>query len=75
MADWREYIRIDPEIQGGRPVIAGTRVPVQIVVGSLGGGMSIEEVCEQYRVAPDQVRAALSYAAEVVADERVLVLE
>ena len=73
--EWRAHIKIDPEIQGGRPVIEGTRVPVQIVVGSLAGGMSVKEVCEQYRVTEVQVQAALSYAADTVAGERVVVLE
>ncbi len=59
---WHEHIRVDPEIQGGRPVITGTRVPVQIVVGSLAGGMTVEGVCEQYRLTPQQVQAALAYA-------------
>lgn len=68
--DWREHIHIDPEIQGGRPVLTGTRVPVQIVVGSLAGGMTVEEVCDQYRLTKAQVRAALTYAAETVAGER-----
>jgi len=72
---WREQIAVDPEIQGGRPVIRGTRVLVQIIVGSLAGGMTVEEVCEQYRVTEEQVRGALAYAAETVASERVLVLE
>jgi len=43
---WREQIAVDPEIQGARPVIRGTRVLVQIIVGSLAGGMTVEEVCE-----------------------------
>lgn len=69
LANWREMIAIDPQIQGGKPVIKGTRVPVHILVGSLAGGMTVQEVCEDYRVEPIQVRAALAYAAEVVAEE------
>lgn len=72
---WRDHIGADPEIQGGRPVIRGTRVLVQIVVGSLAGGMTVEEVCEEYRITEEQVRGALAYAAETVASERVMVLE
>jgi len=72
---WREQIAVDPEIQGARPVIRGTRVLVQIIVGSLAGDMTVEEVCEQYRVTEEQVRGALAYAAETVASERVMVLE
>jgi uncharacterized protein (DUF433 family) len=67
-----QQITIDPGIQGGHPVITGTRVPVEIVVGSLAGGMSVTEVCEQYRLTEVQVRAALAYAAESVAGERVM---
>jgi uncharacterized protein (DUF433 family) len=67
---WRERIKIDPNIVAGKPVIAGTRVPVQILVGSLGGGMTIEEICEDYNVTEEDVRAALIYAAEVLAAKR-----
>jgi uncharacterized protein (DUF433 family) len=68
-ADATEQITIDPAIQGGKPVIPGTRMPVHIILGSLGGGMSIEDVCDEYYLTPDQVRAALAYAAEVVGSE------
>jgi len=72
--DWSDRITEDPTVQGGRPVIKGTRVAVQIILGSLAGGMTVEEVCEQYRVTDQQVRAALQYAAEAVADRRVVVV-
>jgi len=62
--DWHKDITVDPAIQGGKPVIRGTRMPVHIVVGSLAGGMSIEEVCQEYYLTEEQVRAALGYAAE-----------
>jgi uncharacterized protein (DUF433 family) len=71
--DWASQITIDPAIQGGKPVIAGTRMPVHIILGSLAGGMSIEEVCEDYYLTDDQVRAAIGYAAQTVADEAVVV--
>jgi uncharacterized protein (DUF433 family) len=69
--DWQKPIAVAPRILSGKPVIRGTRVPVQIIVGSLAGGMGVEEVCEQYRLVPEQVRAALAYAAEMLAEERV----
>ena len=67
--DWEKRINIDPGILGGKPVIAGTRVPLQVIVGSLAGGMSVEEVCQEYGVEPEDVRAALTYATELLADE------
>jgi uncharacterized protein (DUF433 family) len=63
--DWHKLIAIDPKIQGGKPVIKGTRVPVQVLIGELGGGMTVAETCRQYRVSRGAVLAAMSYAAEV----------
>lgn len=61
----------DSEIAFGKPTISGTRVPVEIVVGKLGGGMTVEEVMDEYVLEREDVLAALSYAAELVAGERV----
>ncbi len=68
---WRRHIAFNARIMGGKPVIKGTRVPVQIIVGSLAGGMDIEEVCHEYRVTEKDVHAALAYATEVLTEERV----
>lgn len=65
-------ITVDPGVQFGRPVIAGTRVPVEVVVGNIAGGMNIEEVMEEYRLAREDVLAALGYASKVVAEETVM---
>ena len=70
--DWHDLIVVDPAIQGGKPVIKGTRVPVQVVVGALGAGESTAEVCRQYRVSKESVRATMSYAAEVLSEERII---
>lgn len=67
-----DKITIDSEIQGGKPVIKGTRVPVEVVVGALAGGMTVEEVCREYRVKKEDVLACLRYATEVLAEERVV---
>jgi len=64
--NWHKYIVVDPDVLGGAPIIKGTRVPVQVVIGSLAGGMSIAEVCEQYRLTPEHVQAALVYTANVL---------
>ncbi|MSQ10840.1 MAG: DUF433 domain-containing protein [Dehalococcoidia bacterium] len=69
--DWQDHIVTDPKIAGGKPVVAGTRVPVQVILGSLAGGDSIEAVCEGYGVSRDDVLAALAYAAEALAHANV----
>ena len=65
----RTRITIDPKIQHGKPVIKGTRVPVARVVGGLAGGMSFEEVREEYGVSQADICAALEFASELVEQE------
>lgn len=69
-----DRIVIDPRIQHGKPVIRGTRVPVARIVGGLAGGMTVEEVTQEYGVTDDDVRAALAYAAELVEEDIVFPL-
>jgi uncharacterized protein (DUF433 family) len=53
-------VTIDNEIQHGKPILTGTRIPIAIIIGSLAGGMSYEEVMEEYGVTQEQI-LALSY--------------
>ncbi len=72
--DWQDRIVVTPDIMGGKPVIKGTRVPVQVVVGALAAGSTVQEVCASYRITEDDVRAALAYAAEVLGQEKLYAL-
>jgi uncharacterized protein (DUF433 family) len=64
-----ERIVIDPEIQHGKPVIRGTRMPVERILGGLAGGMSFEELCREYDVTTADIRAAIQYAQQLVEQE------
>lgn len=57
----RNRIVVDPGVMGGKPVVRGTRVPVQTIVGALAGGMTIADVREEYRVTSDDVHDAIAY--------------
>ncbi len=59
----------DPDILHGKPVIKGTRVPVALVLEKLAGGMSIDEVIYEYYLQPEDIRAALGYAAQRLTEE------
>jgi len=63
-------IAIDPGIMGGKPVIRGTRVPVETILRKLGAGMSAEAILADHpRLTHDDVLAAQSFAADYLADE------
>jgi uncharacterized protein (DUF433 family) len=72
---WQERIVIDPDLHHGDPCIRGTRIPVTIIVGSLADGMTPEEIIEEYpQLRPEDIRASLSYAAELLHEESLLPL-
>jgi len=66
----KDRIAVDPKVHHGQPVIRGTRVPVAVIVGSLAGGMTAEEVANEYGVSTEDVRAALGFAAELIEHEQ-----
>lgn len=65
-----ERIEINPDIMGGKPVIRGTRVPVEVVLRKLGAGLTSEAIVADHpRLTLDDIRAAQAFAADYLADE------
>lgn len=74
-ADWKERVEIREDLHHGDPCIRGTRIPVRTIVASLADGLWVDEIREAYpQLAPEDVAAALAYAAEVLQDEVVIPL-
>ena len=72
MTDWRERVVSDPEIMFGKPVIKGTRLPVEIVVEKVAYGATPDDLRKDYPfLKEDDIRAALLYAAKRIANEEV----
>jgi len=71
MTEIAPRIAVDESIRFGKPVIKGTRVPVEVLVSKLAVGMTVEEVAQDYGVTREDVQAALAYAARAVADEQI----
>ena len=68
---YEDRIVIDPKVRHGKPVIKNTRVPVDIILGSLAGGMDIKEVMEEYGIEKEDVLAAIEYATKIIAKEEI----
>ena len=65
-----ERIEMDPQVMGGKPVIRGTRVPVETVLRKLGAGMTPEAIVADHpRITVEDIRAAQAFAADYLADE------
>lgn len=56
------------KILGGKPIIAGTRISVELIMNFLGAGMSVKEITTEYpELKKSEVIAAIEYAANLVA--------
>ena len=70
-----DAIIIDNEIQHGKPVLKGTRIPVAVIIGSLAGGMTYDEVIQEYAITQEQILASLTYFSELLNNETVYLME
>ena len=66
-------IEINPAVMLGKPVIRGTRVPVELILRKLADGMTEAELLDAYpRLTREDIQAALAYAADSLAHETIL---
>lgn len=61
-------ITADPGVAFGKPVIAGMRLPAATILGLLAAGRPESEICVEYDLTADQIRAVLRYAAWLAAE-------
>ncbi len=67
---YRDRIVVDPEIMVGKPVVKGTRIPVERVLGHLAGTLDLEDLFAAYpRLTVDDVKACLAYAQKLVEEK------
>lgn len=68
--NWQDYIHSDPNILLGKPVIKGTRLSVEFLLGLFAEGWSEEQVLENYlSLTSESVRAVFAFAAECMREE------
>jgi len=70
--EWKERIVTDPRVLVGKPIVKGTRISVEFVIGLLAQGWSTPQILENYPgLSGEDVQACLLYASEVLQSERV----
>lgn len=69
----RDHIEINPAVMLGKPVIRGTRIPVELILRKLGEGATEKDLLDAYpNLKKDDIRAAMIYAADALAHEETL---
>jgi len=64
-------ISVDERVRFGRPVVTGTRVPVDLVLGKLAGGMTYDEIIREFDLTVEDILACLDYAAKAISAEEI----
>jgi uncharacterized protein (DUF433 family) len=68
-----DRIDVDPEVMLGKPVIRGTRIPVELILRKLSEGASDADLMDAYpRLTREDIHAAMRYAADTIAHEEVV---
>jgi uncharacterized protein (DUF433 family) len=67
-----DRITIDPAVLVGKPIIKGTRLAVEFIVGLLAQGWSFDDILKEYdHITREDVQACLAYAHQLLADEKI----
>lgn len=68
-----ERVEINAAVMVGKPVIRGTRIPVELILRKLSEGATEADLLDAYpRLTPEDIRAALAYAADTLAHENIV---
>lgn len=71
-----DRIVVDPQVMVGKPVIKGTRIPVEQILRGLSEGLGVEALMDAYpRLTAADIYAAIAYAADIVANEDIYLSE
>jgi uncharacterized protein (DUF433 family) len=73
--DWKAHITSDPEVLSGKPIVRGTRLAVDFLLGLFAAGWTHDQVLANYPgLTPESLRAIFAFAADVLHDENVFPL-
>jgi uncharacterized protein (DUF433 family) len=68
-----ERVEVNPRVMLGKPVIRGTRIPVELLLRKLSDGASEADLIDAYpRLTREDIQAAIRYAADTLAQEEVV---
>jgi uncharacterized protein (DUF433 family) len=74
--DWHGSIEVNPGVLVGKPVVKGTRIAVEFIVGLLAEGWTTEQILQQYpALSEPDIRACLAYATTLLRNEQVFPLQ
>lgn len=70
-----DRIEINPKVMMGKPVIRGTRIPIELILRKLSEGATEDDLLDAYpRLEVEDIQAAIGYAADTLAHEEAIIV-
>jgi uncharacterized protein (DUF433 family) len=70
-----DRIEINPNVMLGKPVVRGTRIPVELILRKISNGATEADLIDAYpKLTPDDIHAAVRYAADTLAHEEIVIV-
>lgn len=71
--NWSDYVTSDPQVLAGKPVVRGTRLAVDFILGLFASGWTQDQVLENYpSLTPEALKAVFAYAADALHEEVII---
>jgi uncharacterized protein (DUF433 family) len=68
--DWRKYLQSDPEVLVGKPIVKGTRLSVEFLLGLFSEGWTEQQILENYpTLTKESLRAVFAFVTECMSEE------
>ena len=72
--DWRERVVVNPQVCHGKACIVGTQIMVSVILDNLADDVSLVDILASYpSLKPDDIRAAIAYAADLTREQFVAI--
>ena len=72
MEKLNQFIEVNPKIMVGKPIIKGTRIPVELIIEELASGYTRQEIVKAHpRLNDEHITAALQYASAILKNEKI----
>lgn len=74
--NWRNFIHSDPEILLGKPVVKGTRLSVEFILGLFANGWTEQQVLENYpHLSKESLKAVFAFTTDCMREENLYILQ
>ena len=74
--NWKEHIIVNPDVLAGKPIVKGTRLSIEFLLGLLANGWTMDKIIQNYpQLSPTDLQAVFSFAQTCLQDEEYVIIK